>query len=157
MSTAKRKKEIYLIAQNIRSLYNVGSLFRTCDAFKVEKIYLCGYTGTPPRNQISKTALGAEESVEWEKCQQTLALVKKLKRDGVNVVALETSKKSKSILKFKPKFPLALIVGHEVEGIKKNILNQADEIIEISMQGTKESLNVSVATGVALFQIDKFR
>jgi len=157
MSISKSKKQIYLIAQNIRSLYNVGSLFRTCDAFGVTKIYLCGYTGTPPRNQITKTALGAENTVKWEKCQQTLSLVKKLKKQGVKIIALETGKKSKSILKYKPKFPLALIIGNEVEGIKKNILKQADNIVSIPMQGIKSSLNVSVAAGVALYQIDKFR
>jgi len=156
MSIAKKKKEIYLIAQNIRSLYNVGSLFRTCDAFGVKKIYLCGYTGTPPRNQITKTALGAEKAVEWEKCRQTLSLIKKLKKQGVNIIALETTKKSHSLNKFKPKFPLALVIGNEVEGIKKNVLNQADQIVKIPMQGMKSSLNVSVATGVALYQLNKF-
>jgi len=133
----------------------VGSLFRTSDGFGVKKIYLCGYTGTPPRNMISKTALGAENSIEWEKYRQTLALVRKLKKQGVKIIALETVKKSKPLHKFKPKFPLALIIGNEVDGINKNILKEADQIISIPMQGIKESLNVSVAAGVALFHISQ--
>lgn len=160
MSTKKAKKEIYLVAQNIRSLYNVGSLFRSADAFGVTKIYLCGYTGAPSkfqfRQQIAKTALGAERTVAWEKVKKTLPLLKKLKEKRVNIIVLETVKNSQPLNKFKPKFPLALVIGNEVRGLAKNILNSADQIVHIPMHGKKESLNVSVAGAIALFWLNKF-
>lgn len=144
---------LYLILQNIRSLFNVGALFRCADAFGVEKIFLCGYTGYPPRSQISKTALGAENTVPWERLWQTHLLVKKLKKQGVRIVALELTKDAKSLSNFKPKFPLALIVGNEVKGVTKNLLKLCDDNIYIPMHGAKESLNVAVAGGVALYDL----
>lgn len=156
MSTVKTKstnKEIYLIAYNVRSLFNVGAFFRTADIFNVSKIYLCGYTGTPPRTEISKVALGAEEWIAWEQKKQITALIKKLKKQGVKIVALETGKKVISLPKFKAQFPLALIVGHEVDGLPKSILDLVDNIVEIPMLGKKESLNVSVAAGIALYAL----
>lgn len=149
MST--KRKEIYLIAHNVRSLFNVGAFFRTADVFGVSKIYLTGYTGSPPRDQISKVALGAEEWIPWEKKKQLTTLIKKLKKDGIQVVALETGDKVTALPKFKPKHPIALIVGHEVDGLPKNILDLVDKTVEIPMQGKKESLNVSVAAGIALY------
>lgn len=153
MSTKPGK--IYLIVHNVRSLFNVGAFFRTADVFGVEKIYLCGYTGTPPRNQISKVALGAEETVAWEKKVQTTTLIKNLKKKGVQVIALETGDKNRVVAlpKFKPKFPVALVVGHEVDGLPENILKLCDEIVEIPMIGQKESLNVSVAAGIGLYAL----
>ena len=154
MSTKSTKQgELYLIVNNVRSLFNVGAFFRTGDVFNVTKIYLCGYTGEPPRNQISKVALGAEEWIPWAKKKQTIRLLKKLKFEGVKIIALETGTKVISLPKFKPIFPMALVVGNEVEGLPKNILDLADKIVEIPMQGQKESLNVSVATGIALYAI----
>lgn len=140
---------------NIRSRYNVGSIFRTADAAGVDKIYLCGITPTPPHSRISKVALEAEEYIPWEKHWQTGRLLNKFNKENVQVIALEQGKKSISYDKFIPKFSLALVLGAEVDGLPKNILKKCDKIIEIPMHGRKESLNVSVACGVALFEIIK--
>lgn len=155
MST--RKKEIYLILQNIRSLFNIGSMFRSADAFAVKKIYLCGYSGYPIDKQITKiakTALGAEKTVPFEHYWQTATLIKNLKKHKVQIIALELSKKAVPLQKFKPKFPLAIIVGNEVTGISKSILKQADETIYIPMQGAKESLNVAIAASIAMHDLN---
>ena len=148
-----KPKPIYLIGQNIRSLFNVGALFRCADVFGVDKIYLTGYTGFPPRKEISKTALQADTWVPWEKYYQTHLLIKKLKADGVKIVVLETGKNTQSLDKFKPEFPLALVVGNEVKGVSKKILSQADAVVSIPMFGKKESLNVAVAAGIALYRL----
>ena len=156
----------------------MGSLFRTADAFGVAKLYLCGYTGTPPRKEISKVALGAEEIVPWEKRAQTWKLVEELQGRGIMVVALEIGSSARlqprqaissariyprqsATLKSRttstpihlwhPKFPLALVVGNEVSGVSPGVLSRADAIVHIPMLGQKESLNVSVAAGVALY------
>ncbi len=150
-------KNLYLIAQNIRSLYNVGSLFRTADCFGVNKIYLTGYTGAPPRQQINKVALGAEQWIAWEKYWQTHLLIKKLKRQGVKIYALETGKQTKPLNNFQPQFPCALIVGNEVKGITPTILKLADAVISIPMLGQKESLNVGIAAGIALYEFNRWR
>lgn len=150
-------KEFYVIAHNIRSLYNVGSIFRTADAFGVTKIYLTGYTGTPAgeinRAKIAKTALGAEKWVPWEYCRSAVTLIKDLRLKKVKVVALEKMEGAVNISKFQPKFPLALVLGEEVKGVNKNILAVCDQTIEIPMVGKKESLNVSVAFGIAAYAI----
>jgi 23S rRNA (guanosine2251-2'-O)-methyltransferase len=150
-------KKIYLIAQNIRSLYNVGSLFRSADVFNIDKIYLTGYTGAPPREQISKVALGAENWISFESVRHTHLLIPKLKRDGVHIYALETGKKTTDISKFKPKFPCALIIGNEVKGITKKILDLSDQVLQIPLSGKKDSLNVSVAAGIALYELNRHR
>ncbi len=155
----------YVVAHNIRSLFNVGSLFRTADAFSVSKIYLTGYTPTPElfkhKVKISKTALGAEEFVPWEHKISPVRLVKelKLKHPKIQVVALENNIKGKTIKlnKFKPKFPLVLILGEEVGGVEKALLKLCDRVVEIPMFGQKESLNVSVAFGVAAYEISKYK
>lgn len=136
--------------QNIRSLHNVGSIFRTADAYGVNKIYLTGYTGVPPRGEISKVALGAESWIPWEKAHHTWRILEFLRKRGFKIVALEQTKNSISITKFKPRYPLALIVGNEVKGVTKDILKRADKVIHLPMYGKKESLNVAVACGVAL-------
>ncbi len=153
MPRESKQKDIYLIAQNIRSLFNVGALFRCADVFGVKKVYLCGYTGFPPRKEISKVALGAEKWIPWEKYWQTHVLIKKLRSEGVCVVALETGKKSISLPNYKPSFPMALIVGSETNGISKKILEMVDSRVSIPMFGKKESLNVAVAAGIALCQL----
>ena len=150
-------KPFYIILDNIRSLENVGSMFRTSDAMGVSKIFLCGITGSPPRDKISKTALGAEKSVPFEYYSHTWRLIEKLKKEGVQIVCLEQTKNSIPYNKFKPKFPIALVVGNEVKGISNAILNRADRVIDISMKGKKESLNVAVAFGVAGFEIQQYR
>lgn len=161
------KKEIFLVLHNIRSLHNVGSIFRTADCAGVNKIYLTGYTSAPidifgkTKKEIKKTALGAEKNVEWEKCKDIGKLILRLKKDPstklgsrkIKVIALEQDSKSINYKKNKPKFPLALVVGNEVRGLSKQTLKKCDTIIEIPMHGKKESLNVSVATGIALFNL----
>lgn len=147
------KKEFYVICDSIRSLENIGSIFRTADAIRVKKIYLCGISGKPPHHKISKTALGAEETVPFEYHKQIGRLINKLKKDGVQIVALEQDKKAIDYRKFKPKFPVAIIIGNEVKGIFKKVLSKADKIIFLPMSGQKESLNVSVAFGVAGYHI----
>src|SRR4030042_3355259 len=141
---ARNKKEIYLILQNIRSLYNIGSIFRCADAFSVSKIFLCSYSGYPVEKQIvkiSKTALGAEKTITWEHHWQTANLIKKLKREKIKIFALELTSKATPLKNFKPHFPLALVVGNEVTGVTRSILKLADQTIYIPMHGQKESLN----------------
>lgn len=147
------KQEILVVLHNIRSRENVGSIFRTADAAGVDKIYLCGITPTPPHEKISKTALGAETYVSWESCKQTWRLLAKLKEEGMSIVALEQTKESKDVFKFKPKFPLVLVLGNEVKGLSPKVLKYCDKKIAIPMYGRKESLNVAVAAGVALYSI----
>lgn len=153
----QKNKEFFVICQNIRSLFNVGSIFRTADAFGVDKIYLTGITGKPPRIEISKVALGAEQYVPWEYVRQPSRLINKLKKEGVRVVSLEQVKGKSILLKeFKPNFPLALILGYEPKGLPKRLLELSDEIVEIPMYGRKESLNVGVAFGIAAKHISDF-
>lgn len=149
------KKDIYILLNNIRSLHNVGSIFRTSDGAGVKKIFLCGQTGYPPREEIAKTALGAEDCVSWEYYIDPIDCIKMLKKKGVRIVALEQTKKSVDYRKFKPKYPLCLIVGHEIDGVQKKILELCDDIVEIPMKGEKQSLNVSVAFGIAVYELTK--
>jgi tRNA G18 (ribose-2'-O)-methylase SpoU len=147
------KREFYVICDNIRSLENIGSIFRTSDALGVSKIFLCGICGSPPHHKISKTALGADNTIPWEYHKQTGRLIDKLKKSKINIIGLELDKKAIPYTKLKPKFPLALIVGNEVKGVSKKILKKCDKIIFLPMSGQKESLNVSVAFGVAGYGI----
>ena len=144
------KRRICFLAHNVRSLWNVGSFFRTADAMNVEKIYLTGYTGHPPRKEITKTALGAEETVEWEHAVEPLSVLQSLKHDGWELVALELTPKSKDIHAFKPSNKICLVVGHELTGVPEDVLAICDHIVQIPMLGKKESLNVAVAAGIAL-------
>jgi tRNA G18 (ribose-2'-O)-methylase SpoU len=158
-----KDRELYIIAHNIRSAHNVGAIFRTCDGAGVTKIYLSGYSQQPalenkenktkPEKMLEKTALGAELSVNWECAEDLSELIEKLKKSGVTIVALEKTATSVDIRKFKPSFPMALILGHEVEGVKNTILEICDAVIDIPMRGQKESLNVSVATGIAIYEL----
>ena len=163
MKTATQEnKKLFVIAHNIRSLYNVGSIFRTADSFGVTKLYLTGYTGVPEgknADKIGKVALGAQDFVAWEQAKMLPALVKRLRKEmpDLRIVVLENNVKYTTTLlqNYKPKFPLALILGEETKGNTKKILDLADDILEIPMHGRKESLNVSVATGIALFGLTK--
>ncbi len=149
------KREFYVVCDNIRSLENVGSIFRTADALGVTKIYLCGISGRPPEAKISKTALGAEKTIPWEHHKQTWRLIKKLQEQKISVVSLEETKNSILYTKFKPKFPLALVIGNEVRGVSPKALKQSEKVIHLPMRGKKESLNVSVAFGIAGYEITK--
>jgi len=146
---------LYLILPNIRSCYNVGSIFRTADAFGVDKIYLCGWTPDPTHPRVAKTSLGAEKTVPWERHKQAWRLVKKLKKDSVRIVAAEQTKNSIDYRKWKPKYSLAIIFGHEVKGVPPSLLKRANYIVHIPMVGQKESLNVSVAAGIFCAHIRK--
>jgi tRNA G18 (ribose-2'-O)-methylase SpoU len=147
------KKEIYVLLHNIRSLYNVGSIFRTADAAGVSKIFICGYTGTPPRKEITKTAIGAEEYVEWEHYPDPVSLIYELKQKNIQIISLEKTPKSIDFKTFKPKYPLCLTLGHELEGVRADILDLSDAVISIPMLGQKESLNVSVAFGISIYSL----
>ena len=152
-----KKLQFYVICDNIRSLENIGSIFRTADTVGINKIFLCGICGQPPHPKISKTALGAEKWVSWEYKKQTWKVLEELKKDKVFVVALEQAKNSLSYLKFKPKFPMALVMGNEIKGVSRPVLKRADKIITLPMFGKKESLNVAVAFGIAAYEINKTR
>lgn len=152
-----------VILHNIRSLYNVGSVFRTADAAGVEKIYLCGITPTPidifgkPRPQLTKVSLGAERYVKWEKIKATSKLIDRLKKDGYKIFVIEQSKKSTPYYKLQiknPKQKTALVLGNEIKGLPTSVLKRADKILEIPMKGKKESLNVSVAFGIVIFHLN---
>jgi tRNA G18 (ribose-2'-O)-methylase SpoU len=155
----KKSKKIPLIVilDNVRSLNNVGSVFRTSDAFRVEAIYLCGITACPPNAEIHKTALGAEESVDWCYFNDTLEAVEKLKRDGYTVCAIEQAKGSvmldKLMLIKSGKY--AVILGNEVKGVQQSVVDNCDMCIEIPQYGTKHSLNVSVTTGIVIWDFFK--
>jgi tRNA G18 (ribose-2'-O)-methylase SpoU len=155
MSKKASKKSIFLILHNVRSVLNVGSIFRTADAAGVDKIYLCGYTPTPKSHseKISKTALGAEKYIRWESYKQAGRLLGRLRKEGVSIVALEQTKESKNVFDLRPKCPIALVIGNEVMGLSNGILSYCDICVEIPMYGEKESLNVSVAVGIALYQL----
>ena len=154
-------KRFVVICDGLRSLFNVGSVFRTSDGVGIEKVYLCGITGKPDtekaERKISKVALGAQNFVEWEYVKQSWRLVEKLKKERYQIVSLEQTSKSINYTDFKPKFPLALIIGNEGKGVKKSLLNRSDKIIEIPMRGQKESLNVSVAFGIVAYWIGEFK
>jgi len=146
-------QEFCVICDNIRSLFNVGSIFRTADALGINKIWLAGITGTPKQSGVTKVSLGAEKAVPWEHVVNTWRLVDRLKKQGYQIVALELTNDSVDVKMFKPKFPVALIVGNEVSGVASSLLKRSDAIIKIPMQGVKESLNVSVAFGIAAYEI----
>lgn len=150
-------QDFVLVLPDIRSGHNVGAMFRTGDAVGVDKIYLTGYTSEPSHPHVAKVSLGAETWIPWEKYESCTELLKKLKKLGYNIVALEQTKKSKNLLTWKPKFPLALVVGNEVRGVEPELVDLCDETIEIPMRGRKESLNVSIAAGVALYQVFRNR
>lgn len=149
-------KDFYVICDNLRSRFNVGSIFRTADALGVTKLYLGGITPHPPHPKIETVSLGATKTVPWEHVSQAWRLIDELKNRGVQIVALEQTKKSIPYTKFKSKFPLALIIGNEVSGVSKSLLRRADKVIHIPMYGKKESLNVSVAFGVAGYEIKNY-
>ena len=151
----KGKLPLVVVLDNVRSLNNIGSIFRTSDAFRVERICLCGISATPPSPEIHKTALGAEDSVAWQHFDNTLDAISALKEDGYTVCCLEQVKDSVSLEKFRVEHgkKYAVIVGHEVNGVAPEVVDAADVCIEIPQRGTKHSLNVSVSGGMALWHI----
>ena len=151
------KTPLVVVLDHIRSLNNVGSVFRTADAFRMESVYLCGITATPPDAEIHKTALGAEETVEWRYFKETTEAVNDLKQQGYVICALEQAENSISLESFSPDKDkkYAIVVGHEVKGVQQEVVDMCDMCIEIPQFGTKHSLNVSVAAGIVLW--DFFR
>ncbi|WP_435624724.1 RNA methyltransferase [Flagellimonas sp.] len=149
------KMPVIVILDNIRSLNNIGSVFRTGDAFLVEKIFLCGITATPPHKDIRKTALGATESVDWEYRENTLELVQELKEQGIQTIAIEQAEQATLLQEFSPKNneSLALIFGNEVKGVSQEVVSTCDLVLEIPQFGTKHSLNISVSAGVVVWDI----
>ncbi len=151
------KIPLIVILDNIRSLNNIGSVFRTSDAFLIEKIYLCGITAQPPHKEIHKTALGATESVAWEYVEDTLTLVEKLKGEKVKILAIEQAENSTMLQDFtiEPNQKYAVIMGNEVKGVQQKVVSASDYCIEIPQFGTKHSLNISVSCGVVLWDLFK--
>lgn len=149
------KTPLIVVLDNIRSLNNIGSVFRTSDAFRIEKIYLCGITATPPHKDIQKTALGSTESVDWEYAESSLALLKKLQSNDIQVLSIEQAEKATMLNEFTPKKnqKYALVFGNEVKGVSQEVVNNSDQVIEIPQYGTKHSLNVSVSCGVVLWDV----
>ena len=149
------KIPLICLLDNIRSMHNVGSVFRTADAFRLEKLFLCGITPTPPHREIRKTAIGAEHSVQWEQRKDSLALAQTLLADGWNLVAAEQTENSIPLHEWKVDIQqkYVLILGHEIEGVSQELINLCHQVVEIPQFGTKHSLNISVAAGICLHHI----
>lgn len=147
------KTPIVVVLDNIRSLHNVGAVFRTADAFSIQQIVLCGITATPPHKELRKTALGATESVSWEYANTTTEAIEHLKREGYVIVAAEQTEQSTFLQSYLPDLhkKYALVFGHEVNGVDQAVLDRCDAVVEIKQSGTKHSLNVSVSAGIVLW------
>ena len=152
------KTPVIVILDNIRSMNNVGSIFRTCDAFAVEKLYLCGITATPPHKDIAKTALGATESVDWEYAENVVELVHHLKKENIKVFLVEQTDDSIFLNQFQfPEEKIAVVFGNEVFGVTEGLLPICDGAIEIPQHGTKHSLNVTIAAGIVLWECKRVK
>ncbi|HIP37096.1 MAG TPA: TrmH family RNA methyltransferase [Crocinitomix sp.] len=150
-----KKTPLIIVLDNVRSLNNIGSVFRSADAFRIEKIYLCGITAQPPHRDIHKTALGATESVEWEYVEDTVELIKKLKHNNIVTLSIEQAENSLKLNEFTPNYnqKYAIVMGNEVDGVQQKVIDACDYVLEIPQIGTKHSLNISVCTGVVLWDI----
>jgi 23S rRNA (guanosine2251-2'-O)-methyltransferase len=151
---SSEKIPVRVILDDVRSMLNVGSVFRTCDAFRVEKLYLCGITGQPPHREIQKTALGATESMDWEYRETISSLIIDLKNEGYTIIGAEQTDHSVMLHDFKIEKTkkYVLIFGNEVEGISNDILDKLDFAVEIAQEGVKHSLNISVAAGIVIYR-----
>lgn len=150
-----KKTPLIIILDNIRSLNNIGSVFRTSDAFLVEKIYLCGITATPPHNDIRKTALGSTQTVDWEYVPHTLDIIEQLKSENVKIVSIEQAENATMLNEFEPQSneTYAMVFGNEVKGVAQEVVDVSDLVIEIPQFGTKHSLNISVSCGVVVWDV----
>jgi tRNA G18 (ribose-2'-O)-methylase SpoU len=144
---------VAVLLDNVRSMYNVGAFFRTADATAIEKLYLAGITGRPPKKAISKTALGADETVAWEHSWEALELIRGLRARGYEIAAVETSVHAVDLFDWTPRFPVCVAFGHEVDGLQPEISALCDTHVRIPMLGTKHSLNVATAGGVVLYEL----
>lgn len=151
------KNRVVIILDNIRSMHNIGSVFRTADAFLMEKICLCGITATPPQKEIHKTALGATESVAWQYYDKTIKAIEEAKAAGYTILAIEQTEKAHTLeeISIDPQEKYALVFGHEVKGVAQEVVNACHGAIEIPQEGTKHSLNISVSAGVVLWEFYK--
>ena len=148
------KTPITIVLDNVRSALNVGSVFRTSDAFLIENIILCGITSTPPNKEIRKAALGASDSVNWQFEENTIDAVTKLKTDGYHIIGIEQADKSSKLNNFTlSSKPIAIIMGNEVNGISQEVIDICDEVLEIPQFGTKHSLNISITTGIIIWEL----
>jgi len=149
------KTPLIIVLDNIRSLNNIGSVFRTSDAFLIEKIYLCGITAKPPHKDIHKTALGSTDTVAWEDVENTLELLKKLKAENVQIISIEQAENATMLNDFKPEpdTTYAIVFGNEVKGVQQDVVDVSDVVIEIPQYGTKHSLNISVSVGVVVWDL----
>ncbi len=153
-----KKTPLIIVLDDIRSLNNIGSIFRTCDAFKIEKIYLCGITATPPNRKITKTAIGSTESVEWLYYDKINNLILDLKNQGFKIWAIEQTENSKTLSQIEvieSNKKHVLIFGNEIDGVKQEVINNCDDVVEINQYGTKHSLNVSIAAGIVIWNFFK--
>ena len=151
------KMPVVVVLENVRSAYNVGSVFRTADAFLIEAIYLCGYTAFPPHKEIKKTALGAEETVHWKHFRLPADALAELKEKGYRIYAAEQAESSVLLHQFHADGPVAIVFGNEVTGVEQSTIAVCDGCVEIPQLGMKHSLNVSVAAGVVLWELVRFR
>ena len=149
------KTPIIVVLDNVRSLNNIGSVFRTCDAFLIQKIYLCGITATPPHKDIHKTALGSTDAVDWEYVENIMDLVQRLKNENIKVVSIEQAEKATMLNDFipEPDTTYALVFGNEVKGVSQQVVSASDVVLEIPQFGTKHSLNISVSVGVVVWDV----
>ena len=147
---------ISILVENVRSVHNVGSIFRSADGFGAEKIYLTGYTAHPPREDLHKTALGAEDAVQWEYYENPLDAAEVIKKQGIPLILIEQTKQSKSMYEIDWEFPLCFIVGNEVNGVSEELSNMVNIHVELPMRGVKQSLNVSVAAGVVGYEFSRY-
>ncbi len=148
-----RRLPVCVLLDNVRSMYNVGAFFRTADAAGVQVLYLCGITPRPPKGGITKTALGAEESVLWEHSWESLPVVQRLRETGHEIAAVETTLHSVDLFDWRPAFPVCLLFGHEVGGVDPRLLDLCDTHVRIPMLGAKHSLNVATAGGVVIYEL----
>ena len=144
---------VSILLDQVRSLYNVGAFFRLADAAGLARLYLCGITGHPPKKALTKTALGAEQIVAWEHHWHTVPLLDRLREQGLELAAVETSAQAVDLFEWQPRFPICLIFGHEVEGVRPEVSARCDTHVRIPMLGVKHSLNVAVAGGVAVYEL----
>ena len=152
-----KKTPLVVVLDNVRSLHNVGSVFRSCDAFAIETLYLCGYTGTPPNKEINKTALGAAESVNWKHEADIISLIVRLKQDGYTICAIEQTQQAIPLHTFAidTEKKYALIFGNEVEGVQQPVIDTCDAVLEIAQGGIKHSLNIAVSAGLVMWEFYK--
>lgn len=150
-----KKTPLIIVLDNVRSLNNIGSVFRTCDAFLIKKIYLCGITASPPHKDIHKTALGATETVDWEYTEDTLEVINQLKQEGVKVFSIEQAENAIMLNDFKPEAGeiCAVVFGNEVKGVQQEVVNASHAVIEIPQLGSKHSLNIAVSAGVVIWDL----